>query len=81
MVCPRVTRAKALGGFRIYLCFNDGVEGEVDLRDDLWGEVFEPLRDPSYFAQFSVDDTLVWPNGADFAPEFLYERVRAAVRQ
>jgi hypothetical protein len=47
-----------------------------DLAGDLDGVVFEPLRNPEYFACFAVDDTLVWPNGADFAPEFLRERLR-----
>ena len=75
MSLPHLVDSRHLGGHRIWLRFDDGVEGEVDLATDLWGEVFEPLRDPSYFARFSVDDTLVWPNGADFAPEFLYERV------
>ena len=75
MSVPHLVDARHLGGHRIWLRFDDGVEGEIDLATDLWGEVFEPLRDPSYFARFSVDDTLVWPNGADFAPEFLYERV------
>ena len=42
---------------------------------ELDGEVFEPLRDPDYFARFTVDETLVWPNGADFAPEFLHQRL------
>ena len=51
-----------------------------DLADELWGEVFEPLRDPAFFGRFTVDHTLVWPNGADFAPEFLHERVRASLR-
>jgi hypothetical protein len=43
--------------------------------------VFEPLRDPTYFAAFSVHPefhTLVWPNGADVAPAFLRQRVRVA---
>lgn len=80
MAIPRVVKAKHLGDFRVLLSFSDGLEGEVDLRDDLWGEVFEPLRDPAYFARFEVDDTLVWPNGADFAPEFLHERARAALK-
>jgi hypothetical protein len=78
MPLPRLTHARYLGGHRVHLVFSDGVEGEVDLSDALWGEVFEPLRDPAYFARFVVDDTLVWPNGADFAPEFLHERARAA---
>jgi hypothetical protein len=77
----RVVKAKHLGDFRVLLSFSDGLEGEIDLRDDLWGEVFEPLRDPAYFARFEVDDTLVWPNGADFAPEFLDERVKAGLRK
>jgi Protein of unknown function (DUF2442) len=53
------------------------LEGTVDLAGELWGEVVEPPRAPDYFARFAVDQTLVWPNGADFAPEFLYERVRS----
>ena len=81
MAIPRVVKAKHLGEFRVLLSFNDGLEAEVDLHDDLWGAVFEPLRDPAYFARFEVDDTLVWPNGADFAPEFLHERARAATKR
>jgi len=74
----RVTEARYLGGYRVWLRFEDGLDGEVDLGDELEGEVFEPLRDPSVFAAFEVDETLMWPNGADFAPEFLRERVAAA---
>ncbi|MBI5503667.1 MAG: DUF2442 domain-containing protein, partial [Deltaproteobacteria bacterium] len=58
----------------------DGTEGEIDLENELWGEVFEPLRDPDQFKSFRLDSelqTIVWPNGADFAPEFLYERACA----
>lgn len=54
--------------------FSDGVTRDVDLRDELHGEMFEPLRDPAFFAAVSVNPetrTLEWPNGADFAPEFL----------
>ncbi len=75
---PRLLDARYLGGYRVFLRFDDGLEGEVDLVDDLWGEVFEPLRRREYFARFSVENTLVWPNGADFAPEFLHARVAAA---
>jgi hypothetical protein len=78
MILPRLIRASWLGGHRVRLVFDDGAEGELDLAGDLAGVVFEPLRDPAYFARFEVDDTLVWPNGADFAPEFLYERIRAS---
>ena len=71
----RVLEAKYLGGHRVWIRFNDGVEGEIDLGPELLGEVFEPLRDPEYFAAFRVDETLMWPNGADFAPEFLHDRL------
>lgn len=60
--------------------FADGTEGNVDLNDELTGKVFEPLRDPEYFLRFKVDrdiHTVTWPNGADFAPEFLYEQAKA----
>jgi hypothetical protein len=62
----------------IRLRFNDGAIGEIDLRDELVGEVFEPLRDPEQFQRLFVDpdlQTVCWENGADFAPEFLYERM------
>ena len=67
----------------VYLRFSDGTEGDVDLKDELDGEIFQPLRDKSYFARFSVHPdlrTLTWTNGADFAPEFLLKllRVRAS---
>jgi len=63
----------------VWLRFRDGTVGEVDLRSELWGEVFEPLRDVEYFKQFTVHpelQTLVWPDGADYAPEFLHDAVR-----
>jgi len=81
MRIPHVESAHHRGGHRVWLHFDDGIEGEVDLAGELEGEVFEPLRDPAYFAGFRVDDTLVWPNGADFAPEFLHERVRQVARR
>ena len=64
MTLVHVVEAKYVGGFRVRLPFGDGLRGEVDLAEDLWGEVFEPLREPSYFAGFVVDDSLAWPNGA-----------------
>ena len=76
----QVVEARYLSGHRVWLRFDDGVEGEVDLRDALRGPVFEPLQDPAYFALFSVDWTLTWPNGADLAPESLHERVLRARR-
>jgi len=76
---PRVAEARYVQDYVIYLRFTDGTEGEVDLRDELHGEVFEPLKDQGVFQQFSIHPefrTLIWPNGADIAPEFLYEKVQ-----
>ena len=75
----RVTEAKWVRDYIIRLRFSDGLEGEVDLRDELDGPVFEPLRDVNVFRAFELHPelhTVVWRNGADFAPEFLHSRVR-----
>lgn len=72
-----VRSLRVLPGYRLDLWFEDGVVGVVDLSRELWGEVFEPLRDEHRFAAAEVDaklGTVVWPNGADFSPEFLRER-------
>jgi Protein of unknown function (DUF2442) len=77
---PHVTSAQVLEGFRLRLTFEDATSGDIDLVDELWGPLFEPLHDRAFFAQVAVDmdgGTIVWPNGADFAPEWLYEVVRA----
>lgn len=76
---PRVTEAKLVRDFIVWLRFNYGSEGEVDLSGELDGPIFEPLQDPEAFAELRLDPdahTIVWPNGADFAPEFLHERTR-----
>jgi hypothetical protein len=73
-----VREASYVDGYRIRLRFNDGSEGIVDLSDCLDGEVFEPLKEPANFKAFRVDpdlQTIVWENGADMAPEFLYEKM------
>lgn len=65
----------ASGAYRLRLTFDDGTVGEVDFTGREWRGVFEPLRDPAYFAQVTVDTeggTITWPNGADMAPEPLY---------
>lgn len=77
----RITAARHLGGYSVWLRFSDGLEGNIDLSEDLVGEVFEPLRDEGFFAQVELHPelcTLVWPNGADFAPEFLREKLLVA---
>ncbi|MCG3111507.1 MAG: DUF2442 domain-containing protein [Candidatus Manganitrophus sp. SB1] len=64
--------------YRVWLRFNDGAEGVVDLKDELYGEMFEPLKDIKKFKSFRIDpelETLVWENGADFAPEFLRDHL------
>jgi hypothetical protein len=74
---PKLESAEYVSGYRIRLRFADGRAGEIDLTDELWGEVFEPLKDPALFRRFRVDrelSTITWETGADLAPEFLYER-------
>ncbi len=64
------------GNFSLTLEFDNGARKTVDLSPLLTGPLFEPLRDPAYFRRVSIDPvcgTVVWPNGADFAPEALYE--------
>lgn len=76
-----VMEARYIANYTVRLRFKDGTEGEADLADALEGPVFEPLHDVAFFRQFSIDPigrTLVWPNGADMAPEYLYELVRVA---
>ncbi|MDA0244278.1 MAG: DUF2442 domain-containing protein [Chloroflexi bacterium] len=69
-----ITQAEYLGDYRLKLFFNNGAIGHVDLEAELYGEVFEPLLDGDLFQQFSITSrTIEWPNGADFAPEFLYD--------
>ena len=73
---PRLTRAEYLQDYKIHVTFDDGAQGIIDLEDELWGDVFEPLKNTDVFRRFRVDsdlDTIVWPTGADLAPEFLHE--------
>ena len=74
-----IVAATALGEHRLHLRFEDGVEGVVDLAPHLsFQGVFEPLRDPAYFARVRADPELgavAWPNGADLDPAVLYGRI------
>jgi Protein of unknown function (DUF2442) len=75
---PSVVRAKYIGGFRIQLTFNDASEAIVDFQQWLEGPVFELLKSPTYFRKFFVEGgAVVWPNGADVAPEALYDAAQA----
>ena len=68
-----VIRVKVVRPYVLEIEFSDGTEKEVDVGPELEGEVFEPLKEPDYFALATVEGGIVaWPNGADFAPEFLY---------
>ena len=74
-----VLEAEYVSGYVIRLRFRDGTAGEIDLQAELWGPVFEPLRNLEFFRQFRIHPefhTLIWPNDADFAPEFLHENIR-----
>ncbi len=77
---PEVTAVRHVREHVLWLRFSDGIEGEVDLSDGLRGPIFEALRDPARFAEVAVEHgTIAWSNGADWAPETLYDRLRAAI--
>jgi Protein of unknown function (DUF2442) len=76
---PNVVRAEHRGGHSILLTFNDGLERVVDFSRWIRGPIFEPLQDPEYFRRFFIEGgTVVWPNGADIAPETLYEQAKSS---
>jgi hypothetical protein len=69
-----ITSTQVISGHRITLEFDDGTHGEANLSAELTGPIFEELQDPETFKQAYIDPelrTVCWPNGADFAPEFL----------
>lgn len=79
---PDITDVAVLEHGVLRLTFADGLDGEVDVLDRMHGPVFEAARTEDGFAQVSVDaesGTIVWPGGADLAPDTLYERVRTGV--
>lgn len=74
-----VTAVEVIGEYRLRLTFQDGTVGDVDFSGREWQGVFEPLRDPSYFARVGLDQdagTIAWPDGLDMAPEPLYAEAR-----
>ena len=74
-----VKEAKYLRNYVIWVKFNDGIAGEVDLENELEGEIFGPLKNKELFQSFKIDpvlETIVWENGADLAPEFLRDNIR-----
>src|SRR3954468_22061292 len=78
MTFPEVVDAEHLSGYRVRLRFTDGADGDIDLGPMLAGEIFGPLRHPAAFQRFHLQrGTLVWENGADFAPATLRARIGA----
>ena len=69
-----VSNAKYINDFKIFLEFNNGISKTVDLKNELDGEIFQPLKEINYFKTFLIKfNTIEWDNGADFAPEYLYQ--------
>lgn len=74
MLPIKVIKAKYIEGYKIEIKFNDGKTKIIDFKDQLWGEMFEPLKNIEYFKKFKLNPfTIEWENGADFAPEYLYD--------
>jgi hypothetical protein len=80
----RIVAVEPHDGYVLWLRFSGGATREVDLSDELWGPVFEPLReDPKLFREVQVDEelgTIVWPNGADMDPDVLRGEAEVAGR-
>lgn len=76
----RVVSARPLDQFRLAVNFDDGTQGVVSLEDRLFGPMFEPLQNWAIFERVFVDEfgAVCWPNGADLAPDALYEQIRAS---
>jgi hypothetical protein len=75
-----VTELEYLGGYRLRLTFDDGSFGEVDFSGEEWTGIFTPLAEPGFFQRAELDKelgTIVWPNGADIAPETLHQLATA----
>jgi len=76
---PKIIKTEYQSDYIIFFRFADGAEGEIDFSDELDGEIFIPLKDVKYFRSFKLNrelNTITWQNGADFAPEFLYDKVK-----
>ena len=74
MLFLEIVKAEYLDGYRVKLLFSDGETKIADLSQSLNGPVFAPLKDKDFFRNFSIKfNTIEWNNGADFAPEYLYE--------
>lgn len=71
----KIIKAVYKDSYTIIVNFNNNIVKEIDLSDELYGEIFEPLKDKDFFKNYYLDcNTICWPNGADFAPEYLLEK-------
>ena len=77
----KILEVQALPGYRLEVSFEDGSHGSIDLSDRLTGPIFEPLRNPKLFGQVKIDEfgAICWPNGADLAPDAMYEKLKRRV--
>lgn len=78
MINLEVINAKYIENYKIWIEFNNNKSGFVDLENELWGKIFEPLKDIKQFKDFyisEISNTLEWKNGADLAPEFLFNNI------
>jgi hypothetical protein len=79
---PKVTKVKVVRPYVLDLEFSDGTRREVDLGPEIQkGRVYDELKTSEFFPQAYIDgETVAWPNGADFAPEFLYHNAKSPTR-
>jgi hypothetical protein len=78
----KIVSVQVLPDWRLDIRFSDGTSGMISIKDRLFGPMFEPLKDQAYFAQAKVDEfgAICWPNGADLAPDAIYEVLRSKTR-
>lgn len=76
-----VVNVRVVEPYVLEVTFDGGRCARINVEQELYGQAFEPLRDPVLFVQGAFDPeagTIVWPTGADFSPEFLIEAARAS---
>ena len=76
----RVVEVVPLPNYRLRVRFDDGTEGIISLEEQLFGPMFEPLKEVSFFERVAIDKfgVICWPNGADLAPDALYDDLRSS---